>query len=287
MLKLTQEQAAAAVRSVEGPRLSIPVAIVRRLGDLAASAFLSQAAYLSSLKGDADYWFSLPQLGEAQANQDAEQASLWAKLGSWEAILGLGQDAQVAARRRIDAAAPGLLETRKRGIPAHLEYRVSPSAYLQFLIDVGLQSPGSPDSRIRENRTLESADSGSKRRARAEAIPKSIPKSPTKESARAPARGKSGFVLDPRTGLHHKPGDEADAAAMAAILQYPVVAIEEARLAAAARDDRGRAFPGPVLRILLRSTAGPQRSEPQAPAWATAAERYHYQRPAGGDVIDL
>ena len=286
MLNLTEEQAAAAVRGLEGPRISIPIALIRRLGDLTAAAFLRQAAYLSSLKGGGgDYWFALPQLGASQADLGDADATLWSKLGSWEAVLGIGQDAQVAARRRIEDAAPGLLQTRKRGIPAHLEYRVLPSAFFKLLVDLGLQSPGNPDSGAGEIRTLESAASRGKCRAKPAAIPKSKAKSTTNEErARAPARRRARHVVDPEIGLHHKPGDREDEAAIQAIRQYPASAIEAASKQAAARDDRGRAFPGPVLRLLRRR----QQAQAQAllesePAWATAAERYR----SPGEVIDL
>jgi hypothetical protein len=277
MLNLTEEQAAATVRGLEGPRISIPIALIRRLGDLTAAAFLQQAAYLSSIKGG-DYWFDLPQLGPGQADLEDSNASLWAKLGSWEAILGVGQDAQVAARRRIEAAAPGLLQTRKRGIPAHLVYRVSPSAYLKFLSDLGLQSPGSPDSRVRENRTLESGDSGGKHRAKAEAIPKSIPKSHTKERARAPTRRRGGFAVDQETGLHYKPDDLDDVVALAEIREHPPGALAKAREQAASRDDLGRAFPAAVLRLLRGGQQVTPPTSGAAPAWATATERYPYRR---------
>lgn len=63
--------AASLVEAIDGPRLAIPVELVRRLGgDLHAAAFLSQAAFLTALtmrrRPDRQGWFDLRKEGEGE-----------------------------------------------------------------------------------------------------------------------------------------------------------------------------------------------------------------------------
>jgi hypothetical protein len=136
-LKLSELQAAELLKGLEGVRISIPVKLIRLLGnDLAAAAFLHQAAFLSGIslkavKSGREGWFDLPQTGAPRAGIEDEEETIFARLGSWESTLGIGPDAQLAARRKL--INKGLLEERRNGIPARTHYRVLPSVYLAFL----------------------------------------------------------------------------------------------------------------------------------------------------------
>jgi hypothetical protein len=136
-LKLSELQAAELLKGLEGVRISIPVKLIRLLGnDLAAAAFLHQAAFLSGIslkavKSGREGWFDLPQTGAPKAGIEDEEETIFARLGSWESTLGIGPDAQLAARRKL--IEKGLLEERRKGIPARTHYRVLPSVYLAFL----------------------------------------------------------------------------------------------------------------------------------------------------------
>lgn len=136
--------AANLVAAIEGPRLSIPLGLVRRLGgDLGTAAFLAQAAYLSALlqsDGGGDGFFFLAQTGDPGEAGDG----LFAALGSWEAALGMTPAAQLVARRKLIER--GLLEERKAGIPARLHYRVDSDKYLAFLAGKPINEPLPPDS---------------------------------------------------------------------------------------------------------------------------------------------
>ena len=115
------------VEAIEGPRLSIPVSLVAALGDLRVAAFLQQSAFLSSLARESGGWFFLAQSGAA----DSASASLFGKLGSWQAALGISPDSQLAIRRKLISL--GLLQEALKGIPARLHYRIDPQKYLNFL----------------------------------------------------------------------------------------------------------------------------------------------------------
>lgn len=155
----------ALVEAIEGPRLSIPLTAVRRLGgDLAAAAFLCQAAFLSSLARDKEGWFDLLQVGDPDPTAD----HIFGQMGSWEAVLGIGQEAQVVIRKKLKAA--GLLEEKKAGVPGRLHYRVQADVYLSFLAGkpvntpesgkTGIKNPEKPEPRIQENRNQESGKTG-------------------------------------------------------------------------------------------------------------------------------
>lgn len=136
--------AANLVAAIEGPRLSIPLGLVRRLGgDLGTAAFLAQAAYLSALlqsDGGGDGFFFLAQAGDPGEAGDG----LFAAIGSWEAALGMAPAAQLVARRKLIQL--GLLDERKAGIPARLHYRVDSDKYLAFLAGKPINKPLPPDS---------------------------------------------------------------------------------------------------------------------------------------------
>ncbi|WP_148203031.1 hypothetical protein [Thiobacillus denitrificans] len=146
------------ILALEGPRLSIPLGLVRRLdGDLQAAAFLAQAAYLSALidNPEKEGWFFLAQTGGAWL-PDNEKESIFATMGSWEFCLGLSPDAQKLVRKKLIVL--GLLEERRAGIPARLHYRVDPAKYFDFLAGKpiktpvsekpGNKNPGKQESRI-------------------------------------------------------------------------------------------------------------------------------------------
>ncbi|ODU50181.1 MAG: hypothetical protein ABS92_03840 [Thiobacillus sp. SCN 63-374] len=136
---MTQE--ARIILALEGPRLSIPLGLVRRLdGDLQAAAFLSQAAYLSALvdNSEKEGWFFLPQTGGAWLPAN-EKESIFATMGSWEFCLGISPDGQKLVRKKLIVL--GLLEERRAGIPARLHYRVDPAKYFDFLAGKPIKTP--------------------------------------------------------------------------------------------------------------------------------------------------
>ncbi len=170
MLTLTETDAAAVLRGLEAPRISVPVTLIQNFQDAAAAIMLAQAVYLSSLKSDKDYWFDLPQVGPAAAPGDAG-ATLWSRLGSWHEILGVGPGGQARIRKKIDAIAPGLLETRLRHVPARLEYRVLPSRYLQFMIQLGLAAPSAQAANAMQDQATISSESSPKSSLKDDARP--------------------------------------------------------------------------------------------------------------------
>jgi len=165
------------IRTIEGPRLSIPIALVGRLdGDLVAAAMLAQAAYLSALSQKSGGWFDLPQTG----TPPTEPRSVFAACGSWEHMLGVGPDAQSRARNRLKQA--GLLHEARRGQPARLHYRVDPMNYVRFLAAPREKTPTNhqiddfTESRFREIRQLVPGKRGIQNRESAESIPNRNPK---------------------------------------------------------------------------------------------------------------
>lgn len=141
------------ILALEGPRLSIPLGLVRRLdGDLQAGAFLAQAAYLSALvdNPEKEGWFFLAQTGGPWL-PDNEKESIFATMGSWEFCLGLSPDAQKLVRKKLIVL--GLLEERRAGIPARLHYRVDPAKYFDFLAGKPIKTPVSekPGNKNPEN----------------------------------------------------------------------------------------------------------------------------------------
>lgn len=160
------------ILALQGPRLSIPLGLVRRLdGDLQAAAFLAQAAYLSALvdNPEKEGWFFLAQTGGPWL-PDNEKESIFATMGSWESCLGLSPDAQKLVRKKLIVL--GLLEERRAGIPARLHYRVDPVKYFDFLAGKPIKTPvsekpgnknsGKQESRIGKAGKQESGKQGNK-----------------------------------------------------------------------------------------------------------------------------
>jgi len=120
---------AADLLRAEGDVVVIPLALAKKIG-LQAAAFLRQAAYLSAIVESKDGWFFLEQEGEG----DPIEAKIFKRLGSWQACLGIGPDAQVAIRKKLGKDGLGLLEeTRKGMVFGRLLYRVDSQKYLEFL----------------------------------------------------------------------------------------------------------------------------------------------------------
>lgn len=111
----------------DGDVIIIPVLLTRKIG-LQAAAFLRQAAYLSAIVKKNDGWFFLEQEGPG----DPLGATIFERLGSWQAAIGIGPDAQGSIRQRLKKL--GLLEeTRKGMVHGKLNYRVQSEKYLNFL----------------------------------------------------------------------------------------------------------------------------------------------------------
>lgn len=154
----------ALVAAIEGPKISVPFCLVKKLGgDFQAAAFLSQAAYLSTLKRKDEGWFDL--IKEGEGNPDA--GDIFTRFGSWEAMLGLKKDTQAVIRKKLKGL--GLLEEKLRGIPARLHYRVDSTAYLSFLAEENRQlakyrqqDGGKPISKKAINRQQDGGESKSK-----------------------------------------------------------------------------------------------------------------------------
>ncbi len=132
----TPDKTRSLVQTIEGPKLMIHAALPRYLG-LEAAAFLSQAAYFSCKQKDG--WFYLPATGDA--NPTAK--SLYQKLGSWEAILGISAKTQRTIRKKLKDM--GVLEEQRKGIPARLYYKINLNEYLEMLAKIGLKPPTLPD----------------------------------------------------------------------------------------------------------------------------------------------
>lgn len=200
------------ILALEGPRLSIPLGLVRLLdGDLQAGAFLAQAAYLSALvdNPEKEGWFFLAQTGGPWL-PDNEKESIFATMGSWESCLGLSPDAQKLVRKKLIVR--GLLEERRAGIPARLHYRVDPAKYFDFLAGKpiktpvsekpGNKNPGNQESRIRKTGRQESGKQGDKTPAYPESnkeIEEDMEKETTTTQAAAQAAegGSSDLIFDP------------------------------------------------------------------------------------------
>lgn len=200
------------ILALEGPRLSIPLGLVRRLdGDLQAAAFLSQAAYLSALVANSEKegWFFLAQTGGPWL-PDNEKESIFATMGSWEFCLGISPDGQKLVRKKLIVL--GVLEERRAGIPARLHYRVDPAKYFDFLAGKpiktpvseksGNKNPENQESRIGKTGKQESAKKGDKTPAYPESnkeMEKDIEKetTTTQAAAQAAAGGSSDLIFDP------------------------------------------------------------------------------------------
>lgn len=162
------------ILALDGPRLSIPLDLARRLGgDLQAAAFLSQSAFLSALAiqrhPENGGWFFLAQEGEPWLPGN-EKESIFATMGSWESALGISPDGQKSVRKKLLGL--GLLEEKKAGIPGRLHYRVDSTKYLDFLAGEpantpvsgkpGNKNPEKRETRTRKNGKLDSGKPGIK-----------------------------------------------------------------------------------------------------------------------------
>ncbi|MDO8933516.1 MAG: hypothetical protein Q7U97_14065 [Rhodocyclaceae bacterium] len=137
--------------SIHGLHLHIPMAVIRKLDDLEAAAFVGLAVFLSGCCKDGDGWFFFEQEKEAEP----DSPSMFRRLGSWRHALGLGKDAQQRARRKLEKLA--LLESlpsqrqrnlgngsfvssqsafifeQPRGAPPRLHYRIDRVRYVKWL----------------------------------------------------------------------------------------------------------------------------------------------------------
>jgi len=118
--------AADLIKAQDGDVIIIPLALARALG-LPAAAFLRQAAYLSAVVEDQHGWFFLEQEGPA----NPAGKTIFERLGSWQATIGLGPDAQASIRRHLRALE--LLEENRKMVHGKLRYRVDSERYLNFL----------------------------------------------------------------------------------------------------------------------------------------------------------
>lgn len=240
------------VEAIEGPRLSIPVALVLRLGDLRAAAFIQQCAFLSSVCCDADGWFFLQQAGEPDLRPDA---TLFEKLGSWRAALALSPENQLSIRRKL--VGMGLLEEDLRGIPARLHYRVRPQKYLAFLAGgpPPNQFPGNPETRFGENRNQGSEKAGTyieeerkeERELRIKQREHAQPQAAVHRPAARDAQPLSGSFL----GIAFDPRNRRDVDNLAKIKGFGTDEIARAAARARDLDPMGRALPTATLKILL------------------------------------
>lgn len=123
--------AADLILASDGDVLVIPVSLIRALG-LSAAAFLRQAAYLSAIVQKTGGWFFLEQEGPG----DPSGKTVFERLGSFQAALGLGPRAQVGIRQQLIAL--NLLQEKRSGmVHGKLQYRVDSQRYLAFLADCG------------------------------------------------------------------------------------------------------------------------------------------------------
>jgi len=129
--------AADLIKAQDGDVIIVPVVLARALG-LPAAVFYRQAAYLSAVVENQHGWFFLEQEG---AGNPAGK-TVFERLGSWQAALGIGRDAQLTIRRHLGML--GLLEeTRKGMVHGKLLYRADAERYLNFLASCS-RSPLSP-----------------------------------------------------------------------------------------------------------------------------------------------
>ncbi|GMA15384.1 transcriptional regulator (plasmid) [Deinococcus metallilatus] len=98
------------------PVIAVPAPFIKILGDCTAAAFLSQCCYLSEHAADAEGWFE--QSHEA-----------------WRRILNLSPE-QIRRCLRVCA---GMVEVRRKGLPARNFYRVNPEHIRECLVT--LQTP--------------------------------------------------------------------------------------------------------------------------------------------------
>lgn len=299
------------ILALDGPRLSIPLDLARRLGgDLQAAAFLSQSAFLSALAiqrhPENGGWFFLAQEGEPWLPGN-EKESIFAGMGSWESALGISPDGQKSVRKKLLGL--GLLEEKKAGIPGRLHYRVDSTKYLDFLAGDPANTPvsgkpGNKNPEKRETRTRKTGkpDSG-KPGIKSPAFPESNkeieedieirergalstdgdfaqPDSGQGQAAPAsPPVGAARYQASP-DGVVYQAGNARDEAALASIASYPTDAVAEAVAEAARRDKAGCAWASGVLAI-LRASPGHQQPAARLSEYAIAAQVNRRTPPKG------
>lgn len=124
------------IDAIVGPRLIIPLSLVRRLG-LEAAAFLARGVFLTSISRKRNGWFFAGQEG----NEEPERGHFQ----SWEYALGIKKDRQLAIRRQL--AKLGLVEEEKQGTPCRLFFRFPPERFLAFLEEKTEQNPQFAENR--------------------------------------------------------------------------------------------------------------------------------------------
>lgn len=159
----------------------------RALGSPSAALFLCQACYWQGIAGEGKYFYKL---------RDAERAGgkliapAHAGRQSWEWELGMGRSEQETSRKILREK--GLLEEKKKGVPARLHYRINLIELEKFLVNQqkaeSCQLAGEdPPSCKEENDQLD----GGIPPANTETIPSTTP-----EKTTTTTDGGSGFVFD-------------------------------------------------------------------------------------------
>lgn len=153
---LDDEIAGGIVDAIHGDHLHIPLRLVRKIGNLEMAAFIGLAAFLSSCCKDQGGWFFLEQEKDSCPNSE----SRFKRVGSWRAALGIGKDAQLGVRKKLEKmgylevrpsrrkkkmlgladdadASPAsptvFLQEEVRGAPPRLHFRVLVARYLAWL----------------------------------------------------------------------------------------------------------------------------------------------------------
>lgn len=187
---MTPAEAAGLVAGVDGPAIIIPMDLVRKLGgDLAAAAFLSKAAFLSSVTfkdGDGG-WFFLHQIGEPYEPKDPEK-KIFAEMGSWENALGISPDAQRAIRRRLREMK--LLTEKEEGLPSRLHYCVNLVNYIEFRASNPTNTPVAEKSHNRMPKKS-TTGSGKKLQPVVEKSHNQLPGNPTTNKGKKEGKKKS------------------------------------------------------------------------------------------------
>jgi hypothetical protein len=111
--------------------ISFSPAIARAIGDVEATVFLCQACYWQSIVGPGEWFYKL-----RDAERDDEGGIVPpsdASRQSWEWETALSRTRQESARRKLTGL--GLLEEKRREVPAKLFYRVNLDRLTGFLLE--------------------------------------------------------------------------------------------------------------------------------------------------------
>lgn len=163
---MERAQAAALMKALSGdaPGVFITFELIKKVGDLQAAAFISQAAWLSA-NATHDGWFFLDQKGDGVATKDG----IYKTMGSWQQGLGITEHAQKAIRtlllkngwlcerpsvsgmrrgeKSVGNEDKAFLFTQRQGTPPRLHYYVDLPRYLKFLASDGPAKSEKRDSR--------------------------------------------------------------------------------------------------------------------------------------------